>query len=367
MRRAASIPVVAFALLALAAAPAAAESPAGVVRAYVRALSERDSNGLCGLLAPFAQARVGAAVKEEPNAYEAAIREPKLCPLAADVFVGYFGEGEHERWAGARVVSVGRPHRVGKLTVVPMRVRNDYVPVDPSGRDHSTLLNDRVYLVRLNGHLRLAKLSRVADAAALGWADGAPALTPPNLDREWRWYRLRLARDHVEAQRERATAAAPFTDCSRVAPLETLADPLGDVSSNMAAGQSAWPPWVDVHTVGVGRLGGTLCVNFDLGAPVRTRTFYDVVFYRGRHRALTVSGARIRPGRAVVALDDSAVSGELGVDGSRLSLLVRRRDIPAGERWVLARAGGFWGTTIWMKMHGLLATEGPQYEDEFRR
>lgn len=358
---------VATSLFATAATPAVARSPRATVRAYVRALDQRDRYGFCGILAPWTRAHVGALFKAEPDPFLVSVPDTQLCPDAAR-FIGFAGEGSPDRWERADILSISPRRHLGPLLAVDLRVRNHFVPYASQVRPkpaHSNVQRDIVYLVARHHGWRVAQLSAVADSAYIGFLDPSPALVPPDLRVERRWYGRRLARVHAAQRRERATASAHYRDCATVAPVDAAADPIGDVNENWN-GLSAWPPWVDIARVTLARLGDVLCANFELPAAVRRETLFTVHLAGSGGRSVDLRAAGRRPHRAVVAIGDSAVPAEFGVAGGRLSIVVRRDAVPARTRWIFARLESWSAETFWWQTPAPPEGNGRQYFDEAR-
>ena len=371
MRRTGTGIAIAAALAAITPAPAAAaSSPRATVREYVRALNDRDRQGFCATLAPWTRARVGAFLKSEPSPFMAAVHESRLCPEAAR-FIGFAGEGSSERWEHADVLRLSRSHRLGTIVAVDLKVVNHFVPYESQVAPrpaHTTIQHDRVYLVRDPRGWRVATLSALADTAAIGLiADPGPRTRPPDLGAERRWYRRQLARDHAAVRRERSTAGGPYADCSKLGAAQTLADPRGDIDDTWN-GPTAWPPWTDLLGVSVARADGALCIDFDLAADARHRTFFTVTLDASDAGSANLEAIRLSATRAVVALGDAAVPARLGVRGRRLSIVIRRDSLAQRLRALLesrvSRVEALWqrtGPHFWQR------GPGPQYVDEIAR
>jgi hypothetical protein len=329
---------------------AAQNAPRSLVREYVAALNERNTVQFCRLLAPWVQARVGAAIKEGfASGSEAQTPETKLCPQGAR-FIGYAGDTASREWVRADIVSLSAPRAAGDLVVFDMTVRDRFKRTsvaNPSGSvPLDTVQRDRVYVVQIAGEWRIAKLSAVADAATIGLVDRTPALAPPDLARERAWYRRRLATDARYAHQARDTAAGGYTDCSTVAPVKAVGDGAGDLTSNIAvtaSGRVRVParPGADLRRVAVARSAGTLCADFEAAGAITAPVVMTIILRQPGHGdsgALlkidaVVQGARNR----VVSLsypgvDESpgkgAVDGRIGTSGSRLSLVLTRDQVP---------------------------------------
>jgi hypothetical protein len=302
------------------------------------------------------QRRVGELTKGFRPVGEPA-RPVELCADGAR-FIGYAGDTSTSRWKSADIVRMSAPRRLGALTSIDMLVRNHFVPSGqsagvPPRPDQEQ--RDRVYLIRIGGRWSVAKLSALADTAVIGRADPSPPLEPPNLAAERASLLEQRQMDKNAEQRARATATDSVTDCARVGPVKSVGDPLGDVTPNVAAtdrGPVRVPelPGLDLRNVSVARAGDTLCADFvatrDIAPPLAMTVSLREEGRGDLGSLIQVTAFVPTPGSAVLSLrppgaDESpgegVIDGEVAVSGSRLSIVVNRREFPSAYRRVFDR------------------------------
>jgi hypothetical protein len=329
------------------APPALSASDAqATVRAYVRALNERDTRGFCKLLAPWVQARVGVLAKGiHASGSQASVPDTEVCPFGAR-FIGTAGEGTELRWESASIVSVSHAHIRGRSASVDLRVRSRLVPyADSRIRARDKVERDRVYLVALDGKWRLAKLSAVADTAVVGMADETPPLEPPDIRGEQAWYRERLEETAAQQRQDEQTASGPYVECSSIGAVRTFEDARDDVEPNRSSPGGRQPPAlpeVDLVSVGVARSDTELCVEFETAGSIKPPVGLALMLREPGNDdigdSLGVETLINEPGQAVVLLsgagsqpDGGRIPARVGIEGQRVSVVVRREDIPPSD------------------------------------
>jgi hypothetical protein len=352
---------------ATAAAPRAHPSPNGAaaaVRAYVKALDERDRAGFCSLLAPWVKGRLGAYLKRAHLAREA-LPDAQVCPLAAR-FIGFYeGDTAQYRWAGARIKSLGRPRWVGDVVAVDMRFTNRYArlanatdPPPPQRLEH-----DRVYLVPLGSRWLIAKLGVVADSAAIGVMDQSDPLSPPDLAAERAWYRNRLAATSAAQRRDGATAGHPYMDCARIGRVQRIADPTGDLQP-----RAANLPSVDLTQVSFAGTADRICFDFETVGPIKAPSAMSVQIRSGPRGegGFALDAVLTKPGQALVGVRypssaENALRADVGVAGRQMSLVMSHDAFPADVRGALSSftwtAQSIYNTPVGSAYHGTQFTD----------
>jgi hypothetical protein len=316
--------------------------PEEVARAYVEALDERDGERFCGLVAPYISGGYDLAASDLDSPLGALTD----CPGLVSAFIGYVEDCCPPEFKAAEVKRLREGQRHGELRSFDLVIRM-HVVQDGTPRVES--LADRVWLARLDGAWRVAKLSAVARAASLtmprfGRAEQAAddeddALAPPDVAEEQRLFAEAVERFDRLAHRRRASykKPAPATACSGGM---VLKDDEGDLDWN-GIGPGGDPPPVDggdITKVSVVVRGKEVCVRWDLaGAPTRPMgltyghrrgptngQFFDVELHpNGTTR---VTSGEDDAGRPIV------VPGEVGVGDSSVTLMLDPESFRAGQR-----------------------------------
>jgi hypothetical protein len=312
------------------------------VREYVRALDKRDRAAFCATLAPWVQAKVGAALRDGfVGGAAAATPDTELCKQGAG-FIGYFGENVDTRWASATIVHMERPRPQGPFAVVDMRVRNHYsstgYATGPKARP-DRMQRDRVYLLNLGGRWLIAKLSAVADSATIGLLDKTDALTPPDLTAEQAELQRRIDTSNAARDQSRATAGHPYTDCSTVARVRSISDGAGDVGGVL---RPVDLPSVDLREVSVAESADHICFDFVTAGPVKPPIAMVVNLSEPAGPSspgFTLDVVLTKPGQAFlgVSSDQRALDGQVGVSGNHMSAVIARDQFPPQFRGVLDR------------------------------
>jgi hypothetical protein len=144
-------------------------SPGETARAYVEALNTKDGARFCSVLAPYL-AEFYRDYAEQLFAGERAQRVKRRlglegCPLMIRVQIGYMDDGG-DQWQRADILRL-RVHNRGEVATVKMRLRHHYRGYPDGGARDSRVEEEGLYLVRLAGRWKVAKLSAVADKASL--------------------------------------------------------------------------------------------------------------------------------------------------------------------------------------------------------
>jgi hypothetical protein len=314
-------------------------SPEEVARAYVEALDARDGERFCGLVAPYISGGYDIAVRDQ----DSALRSLRDCPGFVSAYIGYVEDCCPPEFKAAEVERLreGRPH--GELRGFDLVIRLHLVE---NGEPRVERLADRVWLARLEGAWRVAKLSAVARAASLAMphfdepagAEEDP-LAPPDLAEEQRLFAAAVEDFGRRAERRSASyrQLGRAADCSGGLSID---DEQADQEWN-GAGPAEDPPHVpggDITRVRVAVRGEEVCVRWDLaGSPEQgiflsyghregpsTGQFFDVeVRDDGTARATSGDDDRGRP---------IPVPAEVGVGDAAVTLTLGPESFRAGQR-----------------------------------
>jgi hypothetical protein len=309
--------------------------PREVVRAYVRALDERDGQRFCELVAPYISGRYDLVTRDPDGIF----RHIEGCPEFVSAYIGYVEDCCVPEFLRAKVERIGAVETHGELRRVRARVR---VQLLESAVPRTERVDEVVWLARFDGAWRVAKLDEVADLASIGGPE-VSASTPPDIAREMRSFAARIdAAERTNAEHEASyQALGEAADCSGGA---SVRDAEGDQIWNGAATKSGDPsrvPGGDLLGVDVGVDGQTVCARWRLAG-----TPEPPMALSYGHRMGPTAGAgfdqffeiEIREdGNARVASgedDDGrpiAVPAEVGADGSSVSLRLDAESFGAGQ------------------------------------
>jgi hypothetical protein len=319
--------------------------PEEVARAYLAALDRRDGRRLCGLLAPYVAGRYDVVAREPDSLFRRFD-----CPRMLSALIGYAEDCCPPKFLHARVRELGEARRTGGgLLRVDATVAMTF---DDQGHVSTTPVHDVIWLARLAGAWRVAKLSQVAAKASLGpfWdrreGQEDDPLARPDVAAELRAYaaaRAKLEHDlrMREAQYARAGDASGCDGGTRI----------GD-----AAGDPAWYPLdrsggaiprigrVDIRSVTVAGRSRGICAVFETAGPVTGPLAAELVVHQpppavyGKPSFLQEFDVELRAdGTARVASgrdgeDRSlAVPARVGVSGDRLSVELDARSFTSGR------------------------------------
>ncbi len=244
-------------------------TPEEVVRGYVETINERDGRRFCRLVAPYVSGALDLAGRQRDP-----LDQPRSnCPKLVSGFIGYVEDCCPPKFLRAHIDDVGRPSSRGRLVRVEVRLTLDVEDTATDRRARKPLL-DTVWLARLEGAWRVAKLSALAQAASLAFpVPGGPGRdfrSPPDLAAAQRSFDRQLANFERRRRERRAsyTATGKPADCSSGL---TLSDRRGDiVDYRFPAPKSPIPNIgaVDLRAVAVHSRRDRVCVAYDMACPV---------------------------------------------------------------------------------------------------
>jgi hypothetical protein len=317
--------------------------PAEVARAYVEALDERDGERFCGLVAPYIAGRYDLATRDP----DSLLRDMDGCPEVVSKYIGYIEDCCPPEFQGAEVERIGGVEEHGELRMVRARVRLQLVENDVP---RTETLDAVVWVARLDGAWRVAKLEEVARAASLhmprlpdeGQVPGdEDAQAEPDVAMEERAYLAVVERERRRGAEREASYQPPgeLSDCSGGA---SLADPEGDQYWSGAATKSGGPPRVpggDLVGVDVAVEGETVCVRWRLAGtpepPVALKYIHRGPGASGFFQPFTVELREDGTARVTSFEDDDgrliAVPAEVGGDGSSVSVVLSLEAFRAGQ------------------------------------
>jgi hypothetical protein len=318
--------------------------PAGVARAYVEALDERDGKRFCGLVAPYIAGRYDLATRDP----DSPLREMDGCPEVVSKYIGYIEDCCPPEFQSAEVERIDAVEEHGELRMVRARVRLQLLENDVP---QTETLDALVWVAQLDGAWRVAKLEEVARAASLhvprfsdeGQVPGdEDPKAEPDLAKEERSFLALLQRERRRGA-EREASYQPLGEASDCSGGASVGDPGGDQDWNGAATKSGDPPHVpggDLIGADVVVDGETVCVRWRLaGTPEPWAAFKYI------HRGGATSSDFFEPftvelredGTArVTSFEDddgrpTAVPAEVGADDSSVSLILNRDSFRAGQ------------------------------------
>jgi hypothetical protein len=142
-----------------------AGAPGEVVRAYVRALDERDGKRFCDLVAPYISGRYDLLL-QDPDTGLPGIED---CVDLVSKLTGYVEDcGTPHEFKGSKLVAIDHVENRGELRLVQARVRLELEETCKSKyRLVTKTLHEKVWLAHIDGAWRVAKLGELAQTASL--------------------------------------------------------------------------------------------------------------------------------------------------------------------------------------------------------
>jgi len=310
-----------------------ARSPQETVRAYVEALNRRDGERFCSVIAPYLRGRVEVAAKETLEDSDGG-KDP--CARFVTAYIGHIDEAG-PRWLRADIVELAPVRAGGGLVQVSMTLRHHYLDesILPKRR-YTEVEADRVFLSRFEGRWRVAKMSRVARRATIGGLDESDPLQPVDVRAEERRFRDLLARQRAQYRSEQETYQPPGRLAGCKGRTAVLRDPEGDLrDQDRPYIRDPKAPEADLVRAEVTPSADRLCAVFALAAPPEGELLLMLRLGGAHPKALAGFGSDFsverRPDGAYrvtsglnVEGDPETVAGEVGVQGSRVSLVIRR-------------------------------------------
>jgi hypothetical protein len=318
--------------------------PADVARAYVEALDERDGRRFCGLVAPYIAGRYDLAVRDP----DGLLGNFDGCPDFVSAFIGYIEDCCPPEFKHARVERIVAVEERGDLRMVRARVRLELVEQDVP---RTETLDEVVWVARLGGAWRVAKLEAVARAASLRMArfpdepqvagDEDPS-AEPDLAMEERAFAA-LIGDAEQRSREREASYGSLGEAADCSGGASVQDAEGDQIWNAAATKSGDPPRVpggDLLGVDVVVEGESVCARWRLAGtpepplslsythrlgPAVSSFFQPFRVEIREDRTARVTAGEDADGRPI------AVPAEVGADGSSVSLRLDAASFRAGQ------------------------------------
>lgn len=309
--------------------------PREVVRAYVRALDERDGRRFCELVAPYISGRYDVIARDPDSGYTGS----DGCAGLVSAQIGYVEDCCVPEFVRAKVERIGAVERHGELRAVRARVR---VLVLEESRPRTERIDEVVWLARLDGAWRVAKLEKVADLASIG-GPGEATSVPPDIAKELRAFAaLTEAAERREDEHEASyQALREAADCT---PGTSVEDAESDQIWNAAATKSGDAPRVpggDLLGVEVGVDGERVCVRWRLaGAPERPMALsyhhrMGPTASAGFNQSFEIEIRDDGTARVTSGADDDgrpiAVPAEVGVDDSSVTVALGAESFQAGQ------------------------------------
>ena len=344
--------------------------PVGAARAYVESIDRRDGKRFCSLVAPYISGRWDMRLNDPASRALPGTN----CPKLTSDLIGYREDCCPDEFLHARVRKAAAPRVEHGLTRVDLTID---LEINEQGgsvyeRHRVKPLRDTVWLVRIGGAWRVSKLSAVARAASLyvprdGGAAPENPLTPPDVEAEQRSYAADLEelRRLLREEDESFKPAGNPADCEDA--LE-LSDPAGDVRDRRLPEPSVPPPGAgraDIRSFRIAARGERICAEWklagDAGDGLMISLGINGIPPGGARPAGQPPGVvpppsappgnspQARPflqkfaielradgtGRVTSGEDDQdrpvPVPAELGVDGSRVTLVIDRESFERGS------------------------------------
>lgn len=325
--------------------------PAEAARAYVEAIDRRDGRRFCSLVAPYISGRWDMFLSD-PATRGAPGTD---CPKFVSAFIGYREDCCPDEFLHARVREAAAVRDEHGLKRVDLTIDLEINEAGGSVHERHRVkpLRDTVWLTRIGGAWRVAKLSAVAQAASLQVprdTGGQPEnpLTPPDVEDEQRSYAADLEelRRRLREEDESFKPVGDPPDCEGGV---ELSDPSGDTRDYQHPAPGTKPPGVgraDVRAFRIASRDERICAEWRLagdvdgeltlwlgingmppaGSPPATRTFLQKFVVE-----LRADGT----GRVTSGEDDEdrpvPVPAELGVDGDRVVLAIDRESFERGS------------------------------------
>lgn len=317
--------------------------PEDVVRQYVTALNDRDGKAFCGSIAPYVAGLFDIAGRAPDND----LPKKLSCPQFIRAFIGYVEDCCPPRFVRADVGSL-RSSRKGDLVRVDAEITLHQKDTGRGDHPVTHRLHDVIWLARLDGAWRVARLSAVAGAASISTPfasndvdDQVPLTRPPDVAALQRAYERRLAANRSYLRRRTASFKAPgrAASCPRGV---TIDDPEGDVGEG-AQGARRVPARGDLRSVSVAvERGRGLCLTFRTAADIRGPMRFDFGAFSFDFRRSTVDpvvevemradgAARVTNGRGNED-KPTVVPAALGVEGKRLTVRIAGPALDARAR-----------------------------------
>jgi hypothetical protein len=314
----------------------------GAVEAYVEALDARDGATFCSVVAPWISGRFDIGGTDP----DASLAHPLRCPELISGFIGYIEDCCPPKFLGAEVDDLGELDRRGDVVGVPITVTLTLEDTsDSAHRNYEEQLEDVVWVTQDAGAWRVAKLSNVAAAASIALQSEGDRTTPPDVAAERRAFAAEVAAAKSRRQ-ARTEAYREVQDTATCAGASSYPDGAKDVVDYHYPRPDSPTPQLgaaDIKSFDVRSSSGEICVVFEMAGPIRTGSTFEFAiesldFDWGRSGFTQGFEVELRAdGRARVSsgLDDAhrsiSVPGVVGLDGSRLMLLVDAASFTAGR------------------------------------
>ena len=311
-------------------------SPEEVVRAYVTALNERDGKRFCALVAPYISGQLDLAGRD-PDSH---LTRSSSCPQIVSAFIGYIEDCCPPKFERAEIDQIADAVEQGGLTRLDLALT---INVTRDDRPATMQLKDRVWLTRVEGAWRVAKLSAVARAASLGFSgDDQDVLAAPDVGAEQRRFQADVVA-FERRQREREASFEPTGEAVSCSGALLVGDPANDlVDYRFPAPKNPIPrtPKADLRSVQLVSRGGRVCIRYETAGEIEgpmTFTFNlrdsaaGSRFIQLFHVNLRANGtAQVTSGEDA---DDHPISvpARVGVTGRRLTLRLDRASFARGK------------------------------------
>ena len=243
-----------------------------VVEAYVRALDARDGKAFCRIVATWISGRFDIAGTDP----DASLSRPVRCPQVVPGLTDFPWENQERDFKGASIADVGDLDErgddlVGVPVTITLRLEEDERGV------YDERLEDVVWLTKDAGAWRVAKLSILAEWAALTDGSEAELTSPPDVQAERRAFAVEVAK--AQELRSAREASYRVVRTSATCPDgKTYPDGSDDVVDyRHPAPPTPTPqlPAADIRVVHVHASGRRICVLLELAGPVQTGTVFD--------------------------------------------------------------------------------------------
>jgi hypothetical protein len=311
-------------------------SPEEVVRAYVAALNNRDGRRFCGLVAPYISGRFDLAGRDP----DSGLRKLSGCPELVSAFIGYIEDCCPPEFQRVVIDHMAGPVKDGQLTRLDLDLT---IHVKKDNRPATMPLKDTVWLARMDGAWRVAKLSAVARAASLAVGDDDPdPRSAPNVDAEQQKFESEVeAFEKRQGEREASfKSTGNAANCSGGISNGDPADDLVDYRFPAPKEPIPATPRADLRAVQVVSRGGSICVRFETAGDIKgPMTFtFNLRDSASGGRFIQMFDVNLRANRTaqVTSGDDTdghplSVPAQVGVTGRRLALVLDRMSFEHGE------------------------------------
>jgi hypothetical protein len=317
-------------------------SPDEVVRAYVTALNNRDGRRFCGLVAPYISGRFDLAGRDP----DSGLGKLSGCPKLVSAFIGYIEDCCPPEFQRAAIDHMASPVQQGHLTRLDLDLT---IHVKEDNRPTTMRLKDRVWLARVHGTWRVAKLSALARAASLAVSgDDQDPLSAPNVDAEQRKFESEMEA-FEKRQREREASFKSTGNTANCSGGISISDPANDlVDYRFPAPKEPIPrtPRADLREVRLVSRGGSVCVRFETAGDVKgPMTFsFNLRDSASGSRFIQVFDVNLRAnGTAQVTSGEDpnrhplSVPAQVGIAGRRLALVLDHTSFERGEPSPISR------------------------------